>query len=72
MRDFSDYIAGLERGIARTREMLKPLEAGEMHLMHKEGNGPWEDTTERWIARHRENIAELEAIVIALKGGEQP
>lgn len=71
MTDFSDYIVRLERDIARTQEMLRPLEAGEMHLAQKVGNGPWQDTTQEWIIRHRENIATLENIIRALKGRQE-
>ena len=70
--DRSGYIRTCEAQIERIRESLEPLESGRMRIGGKLGDGPWEDKTQDWIARHKENIATYEKIIAALKKGEVP
>jgi hypothetical protein len=56
--------------IAEIQKMLTLLESGQMHLGSREGDGPWCDTTQEWIQRHKENIGTYEAILKALDAQE--
>jgi hypothetical protein len=61
------YRKRIEANLAEVRDNLAPLMAGEMHMGEKVGNGPWQDTTVRWIAQYKRTIGTYETILAAIK-----
>jgi hypothetical protein len=66
------YKKRIEADLAGVRRDLAPLEAGEMHLGSRTGDGPWRDVTGEWIAHHKRTIETFEAILAALAKKEIP
>jgi hypothetical protein len=60
------YIRHVKAELQNCRELLAPLESGQMHLGSREGNGPWRDTTHERIAHLERTISTYEAILAAL------
>jgi hypothetical protein len=60
------YIRQVKAEIQKCRELLAPLEAGQMHIGSREGNGPWRETTHERIAHLERTISTYEAILAAL------
>jgi hypothetical protein len=60
------YIRHVKAELQNCRELLAPLESGQMHLGSREGDGPWCDTTHERIAHLERTISTYEAILAAL------
>jgi hypothetical protein len=67
---WNDYKKRIEANIAEVQRDLAPLESGEMSLAERKNGEAWRDTTQEWIAHHRQTIAQYEAMLAALKRGE--
>jgi hypothetical protein len=61
--DWNAYAKGIEQQLADLRKYLTPLEAGEMKLGERHGDGPWRDVTQEAIDREKSAIATYEAIL---------
>jgi hypothetical protein len=58
-----EWIEGLRDEVVRLREMLAPLESGEINLGERRGSEPWRDSTPAHIEHLRRTIAMLQSIV---------
>jgi hypothetical protein len=67
---WDDYRKRIEADIEEERKALVPLESGHMQLKRREGNDPWIDFTQHWIAHHKRTIEKYEAMLAALKKGQ--
>jgi hypothetical protein len=61
--DWEEYARGVEANISQLKKDLAPLEAGEMTIGERRGDGPWRDVTVEAIARNKKAIATYEAIL---------
>lgn len=70
--DWVEYARGVEADIAKIKEYLTPLEAGEMKLGSREGDGPWRDVTQNAIDRERRVLQTYERILASVRAKEKP
>jgi hypothetical protein len=68
----NDYIKSVEASLRLVRESLAPLESGQMRMGKREPGKEWQDVTQEWIQRHKQNIAMYQQILEALRSRKSP
>jgi hypothetical protein len=68
----ANLLTWCRREQAALRQQIELLSSGKMKTQHKEGNGPWVDTTAEQIEYSSANLAELDIFITQLEGESGP